>query len=85
MELWTLDFYNFLISVFLPQDKDLAPMHGAKAFMDFVDKKNTRRPEFLNRVADIQEVQAREEQAKIEAEIAKQKKLASRRQASTAS
>ena len=54
-------------------------MHGAKAFMDFIDKKVARRPEFLDRVAEIQAAQAREEQAKLEAELAKQKKLQSRR------
>ena len=68
---------SFLLS--FPQDKDLAPMHGAKAFMEFIDKKASRRPEFLNRVAEIQAAQAREEQAKLEAELAKQKKLQSRR------
>ena len=35
--------------------------------------------QFLDRVKEIQEVQAAEEQARIEAELAKQKKLTSRR------
>jgi hypothetical protein len=30
---------------FLLQDAELAPMHGAKSFMEFIDKKVTRRPE----------------------------------------
>ena len=38
----------------MPSFKDavLATMHGARAFKDFVDKKNTRTPEFLEAVAD---------------------------------
>ena len=30
-------------------------MHGAKAFKDFIDKKNTRVPEFLEVVSEQQE------------------------------
>ena len=30
----------------------LSTMHGAKAFKDFIDKKNTRVPEFLEVVAN---------------------------------
>ena len=30
-------------------------MHGAKAFKDFIDKKNTRVPEFFEVVAEHQE------------------------------
>lgn len=37
-------------------------MHGAKAFKEFIDKKNTRVPEFLETVSDQQE------QVKAEAE-----------------
>ncbi len=59
-------------------------MHGAKAFMDFIDKKATRRPEFLDHVAEIQEQTAKEEQAKLEAELAKQKKLKDSKAASEA-
>ena len=33
----------------------LSTMHGAKAFKDFIDKKNTRVPEFLEKVAEHQE------------------------------
>ena len=37
------------------QDNVLSTMHGAKAFKDFIDKKNTRVPEFLEVVAEQQE------------------------------
>ena len=37
------------------QDSVLSTMHGAKAFKDFIDKKNTRVPEFLEVVAEQQE------------------------------
>ena len=30
------------------QDHELAPMHGVKLFKDFVDKKETRRPEVMD-------------------------------------
>ena len=33
----------------------LSTMHGAKAFKDVIDKKNTRVPEFLEVVAEHQE------------------------------
>ncbi|RMX37486.1 hypothetical protein pdam_00012836 [Pocillopora damicornis] len=36
-------------------DNVLSTMHGAKAFKDFIDKKNTRVPEFLEVVAEHQE------------------------------
>ncbi|XP_002734990.1 protein FAM47E-like [Saccoglossus kowalevskii] len=39
----------------LAMDEELAPLHGAKAFKDFIETKNNRMPEFLNRVADFQE------------------------------
>ncbi|XP_074650921.1 protein FAM47E-like [Tubulanus polymorphus] len=55
-------------------DAELAPMHGAKSFMEFIDKKNTRRPEFLDRVSDFQQQAEEEERLKQEAEAAKQKK-----------
>lgn len=42
--------------------------------MDFINKKSTRRPEFLDKVSDIQEKKAREAQIKLEAEMAKQRK-----------
>lgn len=37
------------------QDSVLSTMHGAKAFKDFIDKKNTRVPEFLEVVSEQQE------------------------------
>ena len=37
------------------QDNVLSTMHGAKAFKDFIDKKNTRVPEFLEVVSEQQE------------------------------
>ncbi|KAM7443869.1 FAM47 [Porites harrisoni] len=43
-------------------DAVLSSMHGAKAFKEFIDKKNTRVPEFLEAVSDQQE------QVKAEAE-----------------
>lgn len=36
-------------------DNVLSTMHGAKAFKDFIDKKNTRVPEFLEVVSEQQE------------------------------
>ena len=43
-------------------------MHGAKAFKDFIDKKNTRVPEFLEAVSDQQE------QSKAEGEETQERK-----------
>ena len=34
------------------QDTVLSNIHGAKAFKDFIDKKNTRVPEFLEMVSE---------------------------------
>lgn len=66
-------------------DYDLAPMHGARSFMDFIDKKHdSRRPEFLNRVSEIQEQQAREEELRQLAEAAKQRKSVNGRQQAAA-
>lgn len=39
---------NFDILICIFQDFDLAPMHGTKAFMEFIDKKSTRRPEVFH-------------------------------------
>lgn len=52
-------------------------MHGAKAFMDYLDhkKSHSRKPEFLNHIADIQLKAEEEEKAKLLAEQAKQKRL----------
>lgn len=37
------------------QDTVLSTMHGAKAFKEFIDKKNSRIPEFLEAVSDEHE------------------------------
>ncbi|XP_068701881.1 protein FAM47E-like isoform X2 [Montipora foliosa] len=49
-------------------DTVLSTMHGAKAFKEFIDKKNSRVPEFLETVSDQQE------HSKVEGEDAKDKK-----------
>ncbi|XP_070553617.1 protein FAM47E-like [Ptychodera flava] len=56
-------------------DEQLAPLHGAKAFKDFIEKKNNRMPEFLNRVADFQEKAEAEAAAAAEEEARKAEKL----------
>ncbi|XP_067664046.1 protein FAM47E-like [Haliotis asinina] len=62
---------------------ELSQMHGSNAFMEFIEKKNTRKPEFLEQVSDIQTKQAEEEQRKLEAELqAKQKRTSNRRKRS---
>ncbi|XP_071787512.1 protein FAM47E-like [Asterias amurensis] len=38
----------------LSMDEQLAPLHGSKSFKEFVEKKGTRRPEFLDRVSQFQ-------------------------------
>ncbi|XP_038055431.1 protein FAM47E-like [Patiria miniata] len=38
----------------LAMDEQLAPLHGSKSFKEFVEKKATRMPEFLDRVAQFQ-------------------------------
>jgi len=43
-------------------DADLAPIHGSVAFMDFINKKSCRKPEFLARVSEIQRKQKEEEE-----------------------
>ncbi|XP_013402325.1 protein FAM47E [Lingula anatina] len=51
------------------KDHELAPLHGSKAFMDFIDRKKVvRKPEFLIHVAEIQRKAAEEEAAKLSAE-----------------
>jgi len=42
-------------------NQELATMHAAKAFSDFINKKSCRRPEFLVEVADIQRKTQEEE------------------------
>jgi hypothetical protein len=56
-------------------DNELAPMHGAKSFIEFIDVKASRRPEFLDRVRELQEKAAHDEQVALEAEM-----MAKRRQ-----
>ncbi|GFN82172.1 protein fam47e-like [Plakobranchus ocellatus] len=54
---------------------ELSNMHASKAFADFISKKNTRRPEFLVEVAEIQKKQAEEEQRRLASEaLVKSKK-----------
>lgn len=53
---------------------ELATMHGVNLFKDFMDKKQRRKPEFLDEVDDIQKKAAEEEQRRIEAELAAKKK-----------
>lgn len=38
----------------LDMDETLAPLHGSKSFKEFVERKGTRMPEFLERVAQFQ-------------------------------
>nr|KAG5711656.1 hypothetical protein BaRGS_016838 [Batillaria attramentaria] len=60
-------------------NNELSSMHASKAFMDFINKKTVRKPEFLEEVAEIQRKAAEEEQKRLEAELlAKQKKAIGR-------
>ncbi|XP_071847032.1 protein FAM47E-like isoform X2 [Apostichopus japonicus] len=52
----------------LAMDEQLAPLHGAKSFKDFVEKKDTRVPEFLERVAMFQAKAIAEQEAAATAE-----------------
>ncbi|XP_002127250.3 protein FAM47E [Ciona intestinalis] len=36
-------------------DNQLAPLHGARAFRTFLEKNNRRKPEFMNKVSDLQD------------------------------
>ncbi|CAD5112581.1 DgyrCDS1794 [Dimorphilus gyrociliatus] len=56
-------------------DNELANLHGAQAFIEFMNKKNTRRPEFLNSISAIQEQKRKEEEARKAAEEAKRARL----------
>ncbi|XP_033105963.1 protein FAM47E-like [Anneissia japonica] len=47
----------------LSMDEQLAPLHGSKSFKHFIEKKNTRMPEFLERVAEFQAQAAAEAEA----------------------
>ncbi|XP_064609752.1 protein FAM47E-like [Liolophura sinensis] len=55
---------------------DLSQMHGSKAFMDFMDKKGTRKPEFLDEIRTIQRKAMEEDRRRLQVEqAAKMKKL----------
>ena len=41
--------------MFILKDNELATLHGARAFKSFVDKKGSRKPEFLSVVEKLQE------------------------------
>lgn len=57
-------------------DNELANLHGAQAFIEFMNtKSNTRRPEFLNSISTIQEQRRKEEEARRAAEEAKKARL----------
>ncbi|CAL1537975.1 unnamed protein product [Lymnaea stagnalis] len=47
---------------------ELAYMHASKAFGEFIQRKNTRKPEFLIEVGEIQRRAAEDEQKRLEAE-----------------
>ena len=70
-----MNINNDVFVQFCFQNNDLAELHGASAFMDFINKKNSRRPEFLDKVSEIQEEKAMEAQIKLEAEMARQRKI----------
>ncbi|KAL4230530.1 FAM47 [Mactra antiquata] len=55
-------------------NNELATMHGVSLFKEFVDKKNERKPEFLDEVEEIKKRAEEEEQRRIEAELAAKKK-----------
>ncbi len=57
----------------LLQNHELAELHGASAFMDYINKKHSRRPEFLDKVSVIQDRKAKE--AQLDAEKVKQRRL----------
>ncbi|CAG5136471.1 unnamed protein product, partial [Candidula unifasciata] len=55
--------------------EELASMHASKAFDDFINRKNTRKPEFLVEIAEIKRQTALEEEQRIETEtLVKQRK-----------
>lgn len=57
-------------------DYDLAVMHGTKLFKDFVDRKDARKPQFLQHIAQIHAEQGQDEQeAKTPADHVKIKRL----------
>lgn len=61
-------------------NNELATMHGVSLFKEFVDKKNNRKPEFLDEVEEIKKLAEEEEQRRLEAEQAAKKKRKVRKQ-----
>ena len=59
-------------------DSELAAIHGSKAFIEYIDKKGSRRPAFLDRVSDLQEELEREEQRRQQEEMEKKRRLVQR-------
>ncbi|KAH9495193.1 hypothetical protein Btru_015617 [Bulinus truncatus] len=53
---------------------ELASMHASKAFSEFISRKNTRKPEFLIEVAEIQKRAEEEELKRQEAELLNKQK-----------
>lgn len=49
--------YNYatVFTFHISKDNELATLHGARAFKSFVDKKGSRKPEFLSVVEKFQE------------------------------
>ena len=53
--------YDYFVGIhqcfvhFILKDNELATLHGARAFKSFVDKKGSRKPEFLSVVEKLQE------------------------------
>ncbi|ESO89541.1 hypothetical protein LOTGIDRAFT_150620 [Lottia gigantea] len=61
-------------------NEDLSNMHGAEAFMEFINRKGLRKIEFLEQVSEIQRRQKEDEQRRIEMEItSKQRRGASKK------
>ncbi|XP_052277833.1 protein FAM47E-like isoform X2 [Dreissena polymorpha] len=55
-------------------NNELAMLHSVSLFKEYVDKKNRRKPEFLDEVEEIKIRAAEEEQRRLEAEMAAKKK-----------
>lgn len=51
-------------------NQELSAMHASRAFVDFINKKTVRKPEFLEEVEEIQRKAAEEERMRLEAELA---------------
>ncbi|XP_033743608.1 protein FAM47E-like [Pecten maximus] len=55
-------------------NQEISISHGAKAFTEFMNRRDDRKPEFLVEVEDIQQKAAEEEARKLEAELAAKNK-----------